>query len=122
MPHLPHATPAGLGLDEGRLQSAYDRQDEWTSGKNPPIPGGTILSYQSMGTLVTAEIAQRLTGQTIHDYIDRQIIEPLGLQSTRLGSQGLDEQRLVRVQTPDWQGKDFGWNSQYWRGLGAPWG
>jgi CubicO group peptidase (beta-lactamase class C family) len=247
MPHLPHATPAELRLDDRRLQSAYDRLDEWTSGQNPPIPGGAILvgrhgktleprffgrqgpepdsptlrrdaifllasitkpvvcmgalmlvergllnlsdhvtryvpdfaahhkeatlvahlfthtsglpdmlendkelraahapleefidgaikntvplfqpganwSYQSMGTLVTAEIIQRITGQKIHDYIYRQIIEPLGLQSTRLGSKGLDEPRLVRVQTPDWQGQDHGWNSQYWRELGAPWG
>ena len=34
------------------------------------------------------------------------------LESTRLGSKGLDERRLVRVQTPDWQGADFGWNSK----------
>src|SRR5438270_12816458 len=43
MTHLPHATPAELGLNERRLQSAYDRLEEWTSGKNSPIPGGTIL-------------------------------------------------------------------------------
>ncbi|HZN33126.1 MAG TPA: hypothetical protein VFB80_04880, partial [Pirellulaceae bacterium] len=28
MPSLPHARPAELGLDEHRLQSAYDRLDE----------------------------------------------------------------------------------------------
>src|SRR5262249_52241792 len=43
MPHLPHALPAELGLNDRRLQSAYDRLDEWTSCKTPPIPGGTIL-------------------------------------------------------------------------------
>ena len=247
MPSLPHARPAELGLDEHRLQSAYDRLDEWTSGKEPPVPGGAILvgrhgkmlepklfgrqgpeagappirrdaifllasitkpvvyagalmlvergllnltdpvtryipdfaahhkegtlvqhlfthtsglpdmlendqqlrashaplekfiegaikdtvplfpagtswSYQSMGTLVVAELIQRISGQRIHDYLQRQIIEPLGLKSTRLGSKGLDESRLVRVQTPAWHGADFGWNSKYWRELGAPWG
>jgi CubicO group peptidase (beta-lactamase class C family) len=247
MSHLPHASPSDLGLDERRLQAAYDRLDEWTTGANPPIPGGAILvgrkgktleprlfgrqgpepdspairrdaifllasitkpvvymgalmlvergllnlsdrvtryipdfaahhkestlvshlfthtsglpdmlprdkelraekaplskfidgairdtmpqfapgtdwSYQSMGTLVVAEIIQRISGQPIHDYIYRQIIEPLGLKSTRLGSKGLDESRLVRVQTPPWQGADHGWNSKYWRELGAPWG
>ena len=247
MTQLPHATPAVLGLDERCLHVAYDRLEEWTSGKNAPVPGGAILvgrngktieprlfgrqgpepdspairrdaifllasitkpvvymgalmlvergllnlsdpvtryipdfaahhkeatlvahlfthtsgmpdmlekdkelraghvplakfiegaikdtvplfppgtswSYQSMGTLVVAEIIQRITGQPIHDYIYRQIIEPLGLRSTRLGSKGLDERRLVRVQTPDWQGADYGWNSKYWRELGAPWG
>jgi CubicO group peptidase (beta-lactamase class C family) len=220
MPQLPYAKPAEIGLDERRLQSAYDRLDEWTSGKDAPVPGGAILigrqgkiveprlfgrqgpepdappirrdaifllasitkpvvymgalmlvergllnlsdrvtryipdfaahhkeatlvahlfthtsglpdmlprdkelraehaplevfiegaikdtlplfppgtnwSYQSMGTLVTAEIIQRITGQKIHDYIYRQIIEPLGLSSTRLGSKGLDESRTT---------------------------
>jgi len=239
MTQLPYGTPAELGINERRLQAAYDRLDEWTSGKNPPVPGGAILvgrngktleprlfgrqgpeenspairrdaifllasitkpvvymgaltlvergllnlsdpvtryipdfaahhkeatlvahlfthtsgmpdmltndkelraahsplskfiegairdtvplfapgtqwSYQSMGTLVIAEIIQRISGQSIHDYIYRQIIEPLGLASTRLGSKGLDEARLVRVQTPPWQGADYGWNSKYW--------
>jgi len=247
MTQLPFGKPSELGLDERRLQAAYDRLDEWTSGKDPPIPGGAILvgrggktleprlfgrqgpepdsprirrdgifllasitkpvvymgalmlverglvnlsdpvsryvpdfaahhkeatlvehlfthtsgmpdmlendkelraakaplsqfiegaikdtvplfppgtnwSYQSMGTLVVAEIIQRITGQSIHDYVYRQITEPLGLKSMRLGSKGLDESRLVRVQTPPWQAADYGWNSKYWRELGAPWG
>lgn len=247
MTQLPYAKPTEIGLEGRRLQAAYDRLDEWTSGKDAPIPGGAILvgrngktleprlfgrqgpepdsppirrdaifllasitkpvvymgalmlvergllnlsdlvtryipdfaahhkestlvehlythtsgmpdmldndkelraaqaplskfiagaikdtvplfpagtnwSYQSMGTLVVAEIIQRITGQSIHDYIDRQIIEPLGLKSTRLGAKGLDESRLVRVQTPAWQAADHGWNSKYWRELGAPWG
>src|SRR4051812_33061811 len=211
MSQLPKATPAELNLDERRLRSAYDRLEEWTSGKAPAIPGGVVLvgrdgktleprffgrqgpeadaaairrdgifllasitkpvvymgalmlvergllnlsdrvtryipdfaahhkeqtlvahlfthtsgmpdmlpndkelraahaplskfiegavrdtvplfspgtqwSYQSMGTLAVAEIIQRISGQSIHDYIYRQIIEPLGLGSTRLGS------------------------------------
>jgi CubicO group peptidase (beta-lactamase class C family) len=210
MSHLPKATPTELHLDERRLQSAYDRLEEWTSGKEPAVPGGVILvgrngktleprffgrqgsepdapairrdgifllasitkpvvymgalmlvergllnlsdrvtryipdfaahhkeetlvahlfthtsgmpdmlpndkelraahapltkfieaaikdtvplfppgtnwSYQSMGTLVVAEIIQRISGQPIQDYIYRQMIEPLGLAATRLG-------------------------------------
>ncbi len=88
----------------------------------PLFPSGTNWSYQSMGTLVVAAIIQKITGQTIRDFVQREIIDPLGLKSTRLGSKGLPEQRIVRVQTPDWHGADFGWNSQYWRELGAPWG
>ena len=88
----------------------------------PLFQAGTNWSYQSMGTLVVAELIQQLSGQRIHDFLYHEIIEPLGLKSTRLGSKGLDEQRLVRVQTPAWQGEDFGWNSRYWREFGAPWG
>jgi CubicO group peptidase (beta-lactamase class C family) len=88
----------------------------------PLFPPGTNWSYQSMGTLVVAELIQKLSGKSIHEFVQREILDPLGLRDTRLGSKGLPPQRLVRVQTPDWQGADFGWNSAYWRELGAPWG
>ena len=88
----------------------------------PLFPPGTSWSYQSMGTLVVAELIQKLSGKSIHEFVQREILDPLGLRDTRLGSKGLPPQRLVRVQTPVWQGADFGWNSTYWRELGAPWG
>ncbi|MEX2173597.1 MAG: serine hydrolase domain-containing protein [Pirellulaceae bacterium] len=88
----------------------------------PLFPAGTDWSYQSMGTLVVAALIQHLSGQTIRDFLQREILDPLRLQSTRLGSVGLAEQRLVRVQTPAWHDPAFGWNSKYWRELGAPWG
>ena len=84
---------------------------------------GTRLSYQSMGTAVVAEIVQRLSGRPIAEFLRCEIFEPLGLRSTALGSRGLDRDRLVRVQVPDYQAdSDFGWNSTYWQELGAPWG
>lgn len=84
---------------------------------------GTDYSYQSMGTLVVAEIVQRISGMAIADYLKREIFAPLGMNDTALGSRGLDESRLVRVETPEYQGNaDFGWNGRYWREFGAPWG
>jgi len=89
----------------------------------PLFGAGTDFSYQSMGTLVVAEIVQRLSGMTIHEFLHQQIFSPLDLQSIGLGSKGFDRRRLVRVQTPEYQqGGDFGWNSRYWQQLGAPWG
>ncbi len=89
----------------------------------PLFRAGTDLSYQSMGTLVVAELVQQISGLTIHEFLKKEIFEPLGLQSTGLGSAGLDRERLVRVETPEYQaGSDFGWNSVYWQELGAPWG
>lgn len=76
-----------------------------------------------MGTLIAAELVQRISGLTIHEFLKREIFAPLGLQSTGLGSAGLDRQRIVRVETPEYQGDgDFGWNSRYWQELGSPWG
>ncbi len=89
----------------------------------PLFRAGTDLSYQSMGTLVVAELVQRISGMTIHEFLKNEIFEPLGLKSTGLGSVGLERSRLVRVETPAYQAEsDFGWNSRYWQELGAPWG
>jgi CubicO group peptidase (beta-lactamase class C family) len=89
----------------------------------PLFRPGTNFSYQSMGTLVVAEIVQRITKLSIRDFLKKEIFDPLGLRSTGLGSQGFDRARLVRVETPDYlSGGDFGWNSPYWQELGAPWG
>jgi CubicO group peptidase (beta-lactamase class C family) len=89
----------------------------------PLFPAGTGLSYQSMGTLTVAEIVQRISGQTIHEFVRDEVLKPLGMDSTGLGSKGFDRRRLVRVEIPDYQiGSDFGWNSPYWQQLGVPWG
>ena len=89
----------------------------------PLFPPGTNLSYQSMGTLVVAEIIQRLTGMSIHEFLKKEIFEPLGLRSSGLGSRDLPREKLVRVGLPESDlGKDYNWNSQYWQELGAPWG
>ena len=89
----------------------------------PLFKSGTNYSYQSMGTLIVAELIQQISGQSIDEFLKKEIFEPLGLRSTGLGSRGLDRGRLVRVQTPDYpEESDFGWNSRYWQELGVPWG
>jgi CubicO group peptidase (beta-lactamase class C family) len=76
-----------------------------------------------MGTLVVADIVQRLSGVTIAEFLRKEIFDPLGMKSTGLGSKGFARERLVRVQVPEYQEKsDFGWNSAYWQEFGAPWG
>lgn len=86
-------------------------------------PAGTGLSYQSMGTLIVAEIIQRITKKTITQHVRDEIIKPLGLKSTWLGRGDFPRERLVRVETPEYQiGSKFGWNSNYWQDLGVPWG
>ncbi len=83
---------------------------------------GTKYSYASCGTLLVAEIVQRLSGRSIQEFVRREIIDPLGLKSTGLGSQGFARERIVRATVPDYQkgGEDFGWNSKYWQEFGSP--
>jgi CubicO group peptidase (beta-lactamase class C family) len=89
----------------------------------PLFKPGTKLSYQSMGTAVVAEIVQRLSKLSIAEFLKKELFDPLGLKDTALGSKGLDRDRLVRVEVPDYQANsDFSWNSKYWQELGSPWG
>jgi CubicO group peptidase (beta-lactamase class C family) len=111
---------AELRKKHAPLQTFLDAASKET---NPLFKPGTKLSYQSMGTAVVAEIVQRLSKQSIAEFLKKEIFDPLGLKSTTLGSKGFDRDRLVRVQVPDYQANsDYSWNSKYWQELGAPWG
>jgi CubicO group peptidase (beta-lactamase class C family) len=88
----------------------------------PLFAPGANLSYQSAGTLITAGLIEQLSGVPVPEFLQREIFGPLGLQSIGLGSKPFDRARLVRVQTPEYQEPDFGWNSRYWQELGSPWG
>jgi CubicO group peptidase (beta-lactamase class C family) len=87
---------------------------------------GKGFAYQSMGTLLASEIAQRMSKTAFRDFLKREIFDPLGMKNTALGlgqhriedtawcqsSRGADEADLKR----------FGANSAYWRDMGHPWG
>ena len=89
----------------------------------PKFAAGTNLSYQSMGTLIVAELIQRISGLSIGDFLHKEIFEPLGLLSSALGIRKLARERVTQLQTPDSPGVDhYGWNSRYWQELGVPWG
>ncbi|MCE9534088.1 MAG: beta-lactamase family protein [Planctomycetes bacterium] len=82
---------------------------------------GTSFSYASCATMCVAEIVQRLSGMTISEFLRKEIIEPLGLKSTSLGSQGFPRNRIVRATVPEYQtDPDFSWNSKYWQEFGSP--
>jgi CubicO group peptidase (beta-lactamase class C family) len=82
---------------------------------------GTRQSYASTATILVAEIIQRLSGRSIQEFVRREIIEPLHLRSTGLGSQGFARERLVRATLPEYQvGMKGHWNSRYWQEFGSP--
>lgn len=80
---------------------------------------GSDVAYQSMGFLLAAEIAARLTGRPFREHLRRALLAPLGMTATSLGLGGRRLEELARCQVPEDRG---GWNSAYWRDLGAPWG
>ncbi len=83
---------------------------------------GADYSYQSMGTLMVAELVRRLSGEPIDQFLRRHLFDPLGLASTRLGLDDLDPARVARIDVPAEQEASWNWNSDYWRKLGSPWG
>ncbi len=81
---------------------------------------GAEVRYQSMGILLAAEIAQRITHRPFREVLDTHVFRPLRLRSTFLGLGGRKISDTAECQVPE--RSDWDWNSPYWRDLGAPWG
>ena len=87
------------------------------------FPPGTRVSYQSMGTAMLAEVVHQVSGKTLAEFLRKEIFEPLGMKDTTLGWNPDKKDRIALVREPEaMRGKDWGWNSPYWLGFGAPWG
>ncbi len=89
----------------------------------PDFPAGTGLQYQSTGIAILGEIVRRVSGISLGQFLRKEFFEPLSMKDTSLGLAGLPEERLSKVKLPPGQeGSNWGWNSHYWRNLGAAWG
>ncbi len=87
---------------------------------------GSTARYASMGFVMLGEIVRRVTGMTLRERLDAELLRPLRMSSTWLGLDARNEKRIgdvVRVDTTLQQVDPSGdWNSRYWYTLGAPWG
>jgi CubicO group peptidase (beta-lactamase class C family) len=86
---------------------------------------GTRVSYQSMGTAMLGEIVHQVSGKSIQEFLRKEMFEPLGMNDSWLGwpPEKKERDRIAAVREPEeMAGKDWGWNSGYWLGFGAPWG
>jgi CubicO group peptidase (beta-lactamase class C family) len=81
---------------------------------------GTRVKYQSMGILLAAEIAERVTRRPFREYLSTEVFAPLGMKDTSLGLGGRAIPDTAQCQVTG--NDDWNWNSPYWRNLGAPWG
>lgn len=81
---------------------------------------GSKVQYQSMGILLAAEIAERVTKKPFRDLLKDSVYAPLGMTQTSLGLGGRAIPTLAQCQVTG--NDDWNWNSPYWRDLGAPWG
>ncbi len=87
---------------------------------------GTRISYQSCGIAMLGEIVQRVEATPIRVFLRRWIFEPMGLENTSLGLRKRHgRESEVKIHSGEYGGADavsWNWNSDYWRGFGAPWG
>jgi CubicO group peptidase (beta-lactamase class C family) len=81
---------------------------------------GTQCRYQSMGILLAAEIAERVTKTPFRSFLKGSVYDKLGMSHTSLGLGGRRIADTARSEVAD--DDDWNWNSMYWRDLGAPWG
>lgn len=93
------------------------------------FPPGTRTSYQSMGILLAAEIAERVTKKPLRQFLEKEVFQPLGMSRTALGlgRYKLADTVMSQTEFADPPGgtpetAKWDWNSLYWRDLGAPWG
>jgi CubicO group peptidase (beta-lactamase class C family) len=84
---------------------------------------GTDVRYQSMGTAMLGAIVERITGSSLRAFLHEMFFRPLGMTDTSLGLRAGMEASLAEAGLEaEQRGTDWGWNSDYWRGFGAPWG
>ena len=86
---------------------------------------GTQFAYQSMGTLLAAEITERVSGMRLRDFLHREIFARLNMKQSVLGSNGLKIEETAIYQEKNGDSEDskrWGPNSSYWRDMGHPWG
>lgn len=85
------------------------------------------FAYASMGTLLAAEIVERVTKLPLHQFEERELFEPLGMKSSSLGLGKRPLAQTARVQGDSYARTEkelegFGANSTYLRTLRHPWG
>lgn len=89
---------------------------------------GSEVRYQSTGMLIAAKIVENITGLSFRSFLRQEVFVPLGMVQTSVGLGGRSLADVVMCQadgSDQWNRfgqEDWGWNSHYWRELGAPWG
>lgn len=92
---------------------------------------GSKYQYSSMGILLAARAAERISGTDIRTLVQRAVFQPLQMQHSAQGLGRFKLENMVSCQTEhaapeagggDRKAKDWDWNSPWWRQFGAPWG
>ena len=92
---------------------------------------GSKYQYSSMGILLATHVAERISGVSILELVERSVFKPLQMERSAQGLGRFKLEDFVPCQTEfgapeagagDPNAKEWDWNSAYWRKLGVPWG
>ncbi len=83
---------------------------------------GAQVRYQSMGILLAAAIAEKVSGEPLPVFAKRTLFGPIGMRQTSFGLDGRRIAETAQCQVPEAERSDWDWNSPYWRNLASPWG
>jgi len=89
----------------------------------PLFEPGTRHSYSNYGFGLTGEIISRVSGRGYHQFIQEEILSPLGMKDSYLQPPEEVWERIAWVWAPNEPHTDYErYNSPYFRRLGIPWG
>ena len=117
--------------DNAQLRAAHASLDEFVRQAvdvELQFRPATDCRYSSVGFLLLGAIVEVVTGRTLGRFLQEQFFEPLGMKNTWLGLSAAEADDILPTVLPsilpEWQpdAEEWGWNSRYWRTLGAPWG
>jgi len=86
------------------------------------------FQYSNIAILLAGEIAERVSGMPLRDFLKKELFDPLGMKDSSLGLGGRSIQDTAWCQGISTSFKDpedekrFGANTPYWRDIGHPWG
>lgn len=84
---------------------------------------GEELRYSNAGTALAARAAARLDGRDFHTILQREILDPAGLDGIATRPKPSLDERIAHVDGAPGAGRPSeSYNSRYWRDLGIPWG
>ena len=62
--------------------------------KNPP---GSVYAYSNFGYFILGRVIEKLTGQTYADYVQENILHPIGINDMQIGGNTKDSRKLNEV-------------------------
>lgn len=117
--------PENIGVRRIRMrdQPSLDRLVDVMCGLPLQSAPGETLRYSNVGFAIASRALERATGVPFHEYLQSQILDPMGLSGIVTRPDATWDERIAYTDDAASAGTPSeSYNSEYWRALGIPWG